>query len=293
MFAWLELGVNVLRSFEGGNSLGVVCGPGTQTNLLDAVVDWCDCLHGRAPVTEGIYSLCEALGGTAVVLSRLRATGSSAARVVAADCRTKRRSASTITRSFAQSLLRDYAERSRAGSIWFSSMFDNDLALDLAEFQRTERFQELAVIPLTVSEKYIDFLEIHFAEKLNIDQINVLNTFVRTLVKTWASRSPGLFVDASLSQKTKLASGDRGADLLSDKNPARLSRAEYRVCMLISHGLHTGAIEKELCISTSTLRSHLRNIYAKTNATSQSELTYMLLSPNGAPSATTAQKYSA
>ncbi|TNC63599.1 helix-turn-helix transcriptional regulator [Rubellimicrobium roseum] len=64
--------------------------------------------------------------------------------------------------------------------------------------------------------------------------------------------------------------------LLSVSNPARLSRAEFRVCVLLSKGLNTSSVCSELSISISTLRTHLRNIFAKTKVTSMAELLCLL-----------------
>lgn len=70
---------------------------------------------------------------------------------------------------------------------------------------------------------------------------------------------------------------------LSHRNPAKLSRSEYRVCLLLSRGLSLKAVRQELGISNSTLRTHLRNIYAKSGVSSLAELTYHLLTVEGRP----------
>jgi DNA-binding CsgD family transcriptional regulator len=61
-------------------------------------------------------------------------------------------------------------------------------------------------------------------------------------------------------------------------NPAKLSRAEYRVCILLAKGLSNERLLAELDVSYSTLRTHLRSIYAKTETSSRSELLYHLIS---------------
>ena len=67
---------------------------------------------------------------------------------------------------------------------------------------------------------------------------------------------------------------------LSFENPCRFSRAEYRICVMFSQGLDSAAIRQELGISTSTLSTHLGNIYAKTGCTNQRELVFFLMSGN-------------
>lgn len=71
---------------------------------------------------------------------------------------------------------------------------------------------------------------------------------------------------------------DRGLkSILSAENPARLSRAEYRVCLKLSRGRTLESVQFELGVTRATVRTHLRNIYAKTNTTSQPELISRLL----------------
>jgi len=65
--------------------------------------------------------------------------------------------------------------------------------------------------------------------------------------------------------------------ILSAENPARLSRAEYRVCLKLSRGRTLESAQCELGVTRATIRTHLRNIYAKTNTSCQSELINRLL----------------
>jgi len=68
------------------------------------------------------------------------------------------------------------------------------------------------------------------------------------------------------------------ATILSCDNPARLSRAEFRLCVFLSRGYSNESARRELGISDSTLRTHLRSVYQKTGASSLPELLYQLLS---------------
>ncbi len=61
-------------------------------------------------------------------------------------------------------------------------------------------------------------------------------------------------------------------------NPAGLSRAEFRVCLLLSRGLSVKAVSEELGLSDNTVRSHLRTIYSKTETASLPELIYLIMS---------------
>ncbi len=230
---------------------------------------------------HGLRKIGEALGASAVGASRLRAGQDDRRRIVICEMERPGAGSDPLKTSFVHAVLREYAEKAKPGSLWFSSMFGTNLDLHLVELQRKRNWRELVIIPIGSTEKHTDFLELHYQDKLSVDQLGVLDQVAETFVKTWQRRSPGLFSDAVLSRKSMAGPADTNVPLLHLQNPAKLSRCEYRVCMLISHGLTNTAIESELSISKSTLRSHLRNIYAKTETGSLAELTYVLLS--GAP----------
>lgn len=67
-----------------------------------------------------------------------------------------------------------------------------------------------------------------------------------------------------------MALADGGSDrasrpILAGDNPFGLTRAEMRVCALVGEGLRPQAIADQLSTSITTVRTHLRGIYAKTN----------------------------
>ncbi len=77
--------------------------------------------------------------------------------------------------------------------------------------------------------------------------------------------------------------------ILGDTNPARFSRAEFRLCHLLSTGLGMKAVQAELGISDSTFRTHLRNIHDKTGTRGEAALLQLLLNAPPAAQADTAQ----
>ena len=63
--------------------------------------------------------------------------------------------------------------------------------------------------------------------------------------------------------------------------PARefgLSNREEEIAVLVMKGKNNAVIEKLLCITESTLRTHLRNIYGKAGVHSRQELADTLAS---------------
>ena len=62
---------------------------------------------------------------------------------------------------------------------------------------------------------------------------------------------------------------------------SRLSRAELRVCQLLAAGDKAKDIAEVLGVSVATVRTHLRNIYAKTNTSGQIELIAVINAEKG------------
>ena len=145
-------------------------------------------------------------------------------------------------------------------------------------FQRRARITDTAVVALALEPAWADYLEIHFASGLDARSEGLLEALGGTLSRTWLRRTPGLFSEAVLAARR--ASGpDLHEPLLCVANPARLSRAEFRICVLLSRCLNSASLCSELSISTSTLRAHLRSIFAKAQVASMAELVYRLLTP--------------
>jgi DNA-binding CsgD family transcriptional regulator len=183
-----------------------------------------------------------------------------------------------VTRSYADCVLGRYVDRPRPASVWFSSLTEerDDPALEV--FQERARIAETVVIALALEEKWADYLEIHLPSAPGSGAQGLFNTLADTLSRTWVRRSPGLFSDAMLASRATVHPRLR-EPILSMGNPARLSRAEFRVCVLLSRGLNSAAVCSELAISPSTLKAHLRSIFAKTETSSVVELLYLLLAP--------------
>ena len=106
-----------------------------------------------------------------------------------------------------------------------------------------------------------------------------------TLVRAWSGRKRGLVTQVQMDERIQRARANAEAQkikpeeaILGVSNPANLSRAEFRVCLLLSRGLSVKGVTDELGLSEATVRSHLRSIYAKTDTSGLPELVYRLLS---------------
>lgn len=179
--------------------------------------------------------------------------------------------------------------RARPGTVWFLSDMLADSAWsasqDLETLLHRGATQEIAVIPMSATRQNVDYIEFHFANPLTRSEQLDLEALVPTIERSWIGRKPGLVAEAMTDGRLlharsandpKRTQWDQA--ILGMSNPAGLSRAEFRVCLLISRGLSVKAVSEELGLSDNTVRSHLRAIYAKTETSSLPELLYLILS---------------
>jgi DNA-binding CsgD family transcriptional regulator len=248
-----------------------------EIGLIGAVAQWCECLHGREPLLRSLEFLGKGMGAEIVALARYSRDCASAVRTVTWDQGGTCRHGGRADRGFANALIGPYLEAARPGSLWFRSMIDTDTSNEINDFHASRHLRELAVIPLDTNVRFIDTFEMHFHDRLRGQQQVILNSLAPVLARTWHNRAEGLFTEALLHgvPPTKHTAV---APILSAENPARLSRAEYRVSLLLSRGLSIQQVKAELRIRDSTLRSHLSNLYAKTNCANLSELVFCLAS---------------
>ena len=112
--------------------------------------------------------------------------------------------------------------------------------------------------------------------------LSALNDVLPAMARTWSSRKVGLITRSVINHRSDYAQHlDQSVrrPILGVANPARLSSAEFRVCMLLSQGLSVAGVCSELSLAEATVRSHLRNIYAKSDSANLAELIFRLIGP--------------
>ena len=258
--------------------------------LVEGVSAWALALQGQMPLRRGLAALAEAFGAEAVALSRVGRAPGATARTLVADA--AGHMSVPIDRSFAAALLGSYIARPRVGTTWHSSLTGGDGDPALARLQSRRRLAELVVVVIGIEDKAVHVLELHFAHRLGAECHGLLGALTGTLVAMWDGRATGCFSEALLAQPSSRSRAESGAQsgpgsnaaapILSLANPARLSRAEFRLCTLLAAGLSARRARDELAISQSTLSSHLRQIYAKTGTQGLADLLYRLLATPGA-----------
>lgn len=252
-----------------------------EIGLIAPMARWCECLHGCAPFREALEAITIAIGAEAAAVCRVSSADRVRSGSLFYDCRPAGAGVKRLAQSFAHAVLGTYVDKAKPGMIWYKSMSGHFEDPALENFHQSRGLTDLAVIPLTSGNGATDVLEFHFARQPGPMQQALLNMIAGTFVRTWSNRAPGLYMEACLNNRRARAAAAPDALLLSMENPAQLSRAEYRVCVLLSKGQTAKRVVRQLGISNSTLRTHLRNIYAKTGAGNMSELVYRLVSMEG------------
>ncbi len=245
--------------------------------MIGAIAGWCEALHGKSPLLRGLQLLGSGIDAEAVAVVRyMRVAGLTGARWPGTAPRTTCGAAGSSAAMPGRCWVATSKPPVRA-ACGFRTMLD-DVSPDLRDFQSARLLRELVVIPLQADERFVDTIELHFADRLRSFQQHLLNSLAPVLSQTWKNRAQGLFTEAVLRRSEQQRETLSQAPILSSDNPARLSRAEYRVGLMLSRGMSAEEVREALNIRDSTLRTHLGNLYAKTRASNLSELVFLLVS---------------
>lgn len=260
----------------------VSSGPGAAGGI-SAIANWCEALQGKSPLINALHSIKDAALADLAILTRYSRVSGDAYRGLIADNARGTGRTPHVQGGFGQAMMGAYATMAKPGSVWLHSMLDQGGDGPLRALYRARGYVETAVIPLGMDEKHYVLFEMHFAQPIGPSEIALINLFAATMAQTWKNRQPGVLTESMLN-RTRRTTPAPAAPILSYENPCRLSRAEYRVCLMLSRGLSKPQIQTELAITKSTMRTHLRNIYAKTGTAGQSDLIYALMSAEPATS---------
>jgi DNA-binding CsgD family transcriptional regulator len=248
-----------------------------EAGMIGAIACWCESLHRCIPLRHALQSITENIGAEALALARISKSTNGTSGTIIFDRQEQSICREPLNRSFARSVLGRYFAKAQVGTIWLQSMVEGEPDPALVDFHRRRSFENLAVIPLATHGKSVDFLEFHFRQGISAAQQADLNMIATTLTATWRNRVSGLVTENLAQYRPGTIAQLSVASILSCENPAGLSRAEYRVCVLLTRGLSAIRIRRQLEIRNSTLRTHMRNILAKTETGSKAQLLYKLL----------------
>jgi DNA-binding CsgD family transcriptional regulator len=245
---------------------------------------WTESLHGSGSLRDALTELSEIFGAPVVHLHRT-CTRSGRQRTIASVDRDAREGARPLTRGVGPALLASVGTRARHGTLWTRGEVEDTPGSVIDErttrWMSDRRFREVAIIPLSWSETEIDILELYLPARLSAHVRAHLECVAAAVAAAWARREKGMITRrlsaAPAISGTAARTNHDAVSLLSPSNPSRLTAAEMRICGMVESGATTSDISRTLRISESTLRTHLRSIYAKTGVGGQVELVHALL----------------
>ena len=249
---------------------------------------WTECLHGAGSLRETMSDLVDLTGARVALLYRsCEMTGR--ARMISALDRGARAGERPVTVPLGPSLLAGSARAARSGTLWTLSDLDRAEreALDrqALRWSADRRLKDAAVMPLDRSGTSLDLLELHFPATLPASLLAELEIAAVVASAAWRRREKGRIarlLSATPAIAERLAQEVPAArpSPLSPANPLGLTAAETRICALFRDGHPAHGMADHLKISESTLRTHLRSIYAKAGVAGQVDLVRLLLSPD-------------
>lgn len=251
------------------------------------ITDWNAALHGRFALDDVVKVLMRQTQAAYVGVSRL-----SQDRVQTVASATHPLSHSTDMRISGATLryLRDTRDLSELlpGSIWRFSELKHDVGFDRSQVAEQMRREPAVITVVTVileaGEDRIDGFDMLFEIAPKVHPELPVNIITQALADAWGVRSPGLvsaLIGAQSRSRARRIDGPR-TGILGEQNPCRLSRAEQRLCHLLLAGEKAKSIAEILGISMATVRSHLSNIYSKTQTSGQVELIATINAERGA-----------
>lgn len=181
-------------------------------------------------------------------------------------------------------VLGDSILSARAGSIWRLSemILSCNESISQNRENTLKEFSEIIVIPLESSKKQLDHLELQYRHAPSRDDLDFLSFLASTLAFGWSKRTPGVVSSQSDQTRSRRRREIREmgmVPILDARNPAALSRSEFRICAMMKEGMTVKTISESLSVCQTTVRSHLSSIFSKTGASSQIELLHLLNRP--------------
>jgi DNA-binding CsgD family transcriptional regulator len=256
-----------------------------EIHLANAVAAWCQGLQGKCPLPTLLDDLIESLNARSVRLSRQPRAACAPARALSAGVA----AGLPAARSLAQGGSGQRAAPLRPALVWFTSTSETGAASTPTTFSWPRPSADAAVVVLAVEQDWADCIEIRFAAPIGRTAQAHLIVLANRLSASWTKHGAQLLSKALRAGQAELPSRSRaiGAPdepILCLANPARLTRAEFRLCVLLSQGFDAEGARAELAISRSMLRTHLRSVFAKTGTSSLGELLpHLQASPQGQP----------
>lgn len=252
--------------------------------LTEATILWTECLHGTGDLRAAIASLLRCARAGSAVLIRAN-TQSGKHRILSShDCKAAA-GAYPLTHPLGLDLITIPAQRARAGSLWFlhdpSRAEADRLDPEQQRWLAQRGIAEVVLVVLGQNAGSVDLLEFHLLRRIDRRDQDQLEALAQAIAFAWNRRPAGriarLMTNAPAITRRLETNPPPTSTALSSANPWQLTATELRICNLIRDGLTATDIVSAFDIAESTVRSHLRNIYAKAGVSGQVGLVHKLL----------------
>lgn len=232
-----------------------------------AIINFIHWSQAGVVLDAALEGIVKAFGADCAVISRVwlnKGAHRVAARADTRDPKFQR----PLFHSFANDALGPFRNKPKRASV-FSLRDDgadpSDISAVLLDWMSHRKLDDILFICLDHNGGEIDFLELHFGQSSEPGYREAIEQVAPQLSETYQARRAGLITESLSRQSvTALRKSYSEAPILSTENPTGLTRAEWRVCVLVSRGLSPQSIGAELEIGPATVRTHLKHIYSKT-----------------------------
>lgn len=260
--------------------------PGFNTAAsLCFMIRWTECLHGNGSLRETLIKFSDLALAEVVYLHRVN-TVTGGQRSIASVDRSASQGARPLVRALGMALAGPTLSRAKPGTLWSMQELDRDAAALLeprvVDWMHERGLREAMMIPLSSAGDTTDVLEFYLAAPLDRPRRLALEMLSHAAAEAWGRRPEGRIariLRAAPAINEHLSRDRQTIHPLSESNPLGLTAAELRNCDMMRRGIDLTDASKTLNIVDSTLRSHLRSIFAKAGVAGQVGLVRMLLEP--------------
>lgn len=253
--------------------------------IADFLTRWTECLHGAGDLRANLALFADLTGARLVSLTRFDPKTGRQRMITCFDLDAEGGKRPLI-KAMAPFILNGHAIYARPGTIWTLSEKDSGPHPELDHrsqaWMRERGFSEVVVILLGRNDTEIDAIEFYRSSPITYADDPTFQWLVASVAEVWGRRRKGRIARLlrsvpAISDRLGQPDPTTQGDPLSPENPFKLTAAESRLCVLIQAGLTFKQISAETGVAESTVRTHLRSIYAKTGAAGQVGLMRMLM----------------
>lgn len=260
--------------------------PSRLASAFALVTDWSAAVSGNLRLEPVVATLGRQIGAAHLSIYRLTISDRKIQPALAVDRRDDQRP-ERISGSLASFAVTAFPDDVLPGKIFRLSELQGDprFAGTAAEIEWAARpdIAQISVVVLGVEGPNIDILEILYNRMPDFNVDIPTAVIAIALSDAWSHRTPGLVLGlvAKFGIRNRLRPELFKSHVLSPDNPYALSRSQMRICQLLAAGQRPADIARLMQVSITTVRSHLRNIYAKTNTAGQFEVIALINGTEG------------